>query len=271
MTERDMGGEFRQLHYQPTPLITPNPWDIGSARMLAAKGFRALASTSSGLAFASGKPEGSLSRDEVFRHCRALIDSVSIPVSADLQDGYAAGLDDVRETYRLAGAIGLAGASIEDANSAAESQIYGFEEAVERVVASVDAVRSMGRDFVLTARCENYLFGRKDLADTIRRLQAFQEAGADVLFAPGLISLADIQSVVSSVDRPVNVIVGLKNTQFSLRELADIGVRRISVGSALFRLAFGAAVTAADEMLREGSFAFAASAMPFSEINALYR
>jgi 2-methylisocitrate lyase-like PEP mutase family enzyme len=267
MQAQDIGGAFRALHHRDRPFIIPNPWDVGTARMLQARGFEALATTSAGLAFSLGRPEGAIRRDEVLDHCRTLAQAVRVPVSADLENGYADTLEEVGETYRLAGATGLAGGSIEDARHDAEGPIYPLELAVDRVRAAVEAVRSIGRDFVLTARCENYLHGRRDLGDTIGRLQAYQEAGADVLFAPGLTSESDIRSVVGSVDRPVNVIVGSK---LRVDELAAWGVKRISTGSALFRAAFGAAVAAADEMQRSGSFGYAAVQPSYAEINAMF-
>lgn len=261
---------FHELHFRNRPFIVPNPWNIGSAKMLAAKGFEALATTSSGFVFASGKPEGSLSREEVLQHCAELVRSVDIPISADLEDGYAETLEGVFETYQLAGESGLVGGSIEDAKIATASPVYPFEVSVERVKAAVEGARSLPFKFTLTARAENFLYGRPDLNDTVKRLQAYQEAGADVLYAPGLTNLDDIAAVVSSVDLPLNVVVGLKNTQFSVKDLAKIGVKRISIGSALFRTAFGAAMEAADEMLGGGTFSFAAEAKPFGEINALF-
>lgn len=262
--------KFFQLHHQKTPFIIPNPWDVGTARMLAVKGFSALATTSTGYVFATGHQEGTFGRDEVLAHCRDLVEAVSIPISADLEDGYGADLEGVRETYQAAGQIGLVGGSIEDAKIATENPVYDFDEAVDRVTAAVDAVKDLPFKFTLTARAENHLYGRPDIHDTIKRLQAYQEAGADVLFAPGLTTLDDIRAVTSSVDLPVNVVVGLKDTQFSVTELGEAGVKRISVGSALFRKAFGTAMVAADEMLATGTFDFASDAMGFGDINALF-
>lgn len=261
---------FHALHHEAKPFIVPNPWDVGSARMLEAKGFQALATTSAGFVFASGKREGALAREEVLAHCADLVRAVSIPVSADLEDGYGDNLQSVAETYRLAGAAGLAGASIEDARIAAATPLYEAAAAVDRVRAAVEGVRSLPYRFTLTARAENYLYGNPDLGDTISRLQAYQEAGADVLYAPGLTRLDDITTLVRSVDLPVNVVVGLPGTQFSVDELAEAGVKRISIGSALFRKAFGTAMEAADEMLESGTFNFASTAMPFARINDLF-
>lgn len=261
---------FHKMHHGNAPFIIPNPWDVGSARMLEAKGFKALATTSAGFVFASGKPDGSLSRDEVFAHCANLARHVSLPISADLEDGYSETLNGVSETYRLAGQAGVVGGSIEDKKTAADSQIYDLDEAVDRVRAAVEGARSLPFKFTLTARAENFLCGRPDLDDTITRLQAYQEAGADVLFAPGLTRLDDIKAVIDSVDLPLNVIVGLPNTQFTVADLEEIGVTRISLGSSLFRKAFGTAMDAADKMLNAGTFDFAATAKPFAHINKLF-
>lgn len=270
MTQVERADHFHALHQGEAPFIVPNPWDVGSARMLEQKGFKALATTSAGYVFSTGRQEGSLTRAEVLQHCSELIGAVNIPVSADLEDGYADDLPGVAETYKLAGQAGLVGASIEDARIALEDPLYGFEQAVERVQAAVEGARSLPFKFTLTARAENFLYGAPDIADTIRRLQAYQDAGADVLYAPGLTRLEDIAAVVSSVDLPVNVVVGLKDTQFTVDDLARVGVRRISIGSALFRRAFGIAMDAADEMLERGTFSFAASAKPFSDINRIF-
>ena len=268
----DAGAAFRALHHQGKPFIVPNPWDLGSARIFEAKGFQALATTSSGFVFSRGRPEGTLTRDEVLAHSREIVGAVGVPVSADLEDGYADSLDQVAETYRLARAVGLAGGSIEDFRQGAADPRYGFEAAVDRVRAAVEGAgggRGPGGDFVLTARCENYLYGLRDLGDTIRRLQAYQDAGADVLFAPGLTTAEEVRAVVSSIDRPLNVIVGLKDTRFTVAELAELGVARISLGSSLFRCAAAATLQAVDEML-DGSFEFAQQATPFTELNRLF-
>ncbi len=261
---------FAALHARDTPFIIPNPWDVGSARMLVAQGFEALATTSAGFVFSQGRAEGTLSREDVLAHVRALTDACPVPVSADLEDGYGDGPDGVAQTIRLAAEAGLVGGSVEDAKIAFEAPVYEFEEAVDRVRAAVDAARSLPFKFTLTARCENFLYGRPDVDDTIKRLQAYQDAGADVLYAPGLTKREHIEVMVRAVDRPVNVVVGLPNTQFSVAELGAIGVRRISVGSALFRKAFGVAVAAAREMKTAGTFTFAADAMSFGEINGMF-
>lgn len=270
MTQIERADHFHALHQAVAPFIIPNPWDVGSARMLEEKGFKALATTSAGYVFSTGRQEGSLTRAEVLEHCAELTGAVNIPVSADLEDGYADNLPGVCETYRLAGQAGLVGGSIEDARIALEKPLYEFSQAVERVQAAVEGARSLPFKFTLTARAENFLYGVPDIADTIRRLQAYQDAGADVLYAPGLTRLEDIAAVVTSVDLPVNVVVGLKDTQFTVEDLARVGVKRISIGSALFRRAFGIAMDAADEMLDQGTFSFAAGAKPFADINRIF-
>ncbi len=266
----DIAKTFQALHTAPDTFVIANPWDVGSARMLAHLGFKALATTSAGFDFASGRPEGTSSRDQVLAHCRELVEATDLPVNADLESCYAESIDDIGETIRLAAETGLAGGSIEDVNVNGDAPIYEFDEAVERVMAAVEAVRGLDRPFVLTARAENYLHKRPDLADTIKRLQAFQEAGADVLYAPGPKTVDDIRSIVTSLDRPVNVIAGLPGMNLSVTDLADLGVKRISIGSNLFRVAFGAALRGAQEIIDHGTFDYAADAASFGEISRLF-
>lgn len=268
--QHTLAKKFRALHQPGKPFIIPNPWDAGSARYLAARGFPALATTSAGFVFSRAMSEGSLTRDLVLTHASELVEASNLPVSADLEDCYAAAAEGVADTIRQAAATGLVGGSIEDARQGTSDPMYGFEEALDRVRAAVEGARSLPFPFTLTARCENYLFDRQDLADTIKRLQAYQDAGADVLYAPGLTRIEDVKSVVTSVDRPVNVVVGLPGTQFSVEELARAGVARISIGSALFRTAFTAVIQATDEMLATGTFTFAKTATGFGELNELF-
>jgi len=234
----------------------PNPWDVGSAKLLEALGFEALATTSAGFAHSIGKTDGEVDRDAVLAHCAALVAATDVPISADLENGYADDPDGVAETVRLAAASGLAGCSIEDLPLGREGGPYPLEAAAERIRAAAEAAHALPFPFILTARAENFLDGHPDLADTIARLQAFQEAGADVLFAPGLRKKEDIEAVVRSVDRPVNMLMGLQGVNFSLMELSAIGVRRISVGSSLSRLAYDAALRAGAEMHDRGTFTF---------------
>src|SRR5215210_388862 len=261
---------FRALHERDGAFIIPNPWDIGTARLLAHLGFEALATTSAGYAFSVGQRDNSVGRDEMMEHVRAIVSATDLPVSADLENGFGDPPDTVAETFRLAAAAGLAGASIEDNTGRPEDPIYELALAAERVRAAVEAVRSLPFPFTVTGRAENYLVGRRDLADTIQRLQAYQEAGADVLYAPGLTSKDDIAAVVRSVDRPVNVVMGLQGVQLSLAELSEIGVKRVSVGSALSRVALGAFLRAAQEMRERGTFTFAAEAVSFRDISGMF-
>lgn len=264
---------FQALHARPGCFIIPNPWDAGTARLLASLGFEALATTSAGFAFSLGRPdaEGAVNRDETLANARAIVEATDLPVSADLENGFGDPPEVCADTIQHAAAIGLVGGSIEDATGLSAAPIYAFDQAVDRVRAAVHAARSLSFPFMLTARAENYLHGRADLADTIKRMQAFQAAGADVLYAPGLRSREDIATVVRAVDRPVNVVMGLKGPRFTVTELAEIGVKRISVGSALARAALGAFMRASREIRERGTFEFASDAVPFAELNALFQ
>ncbi len=269
-TQAEKAVAFRDLHHRDGAFIIPNPWDPGTARMLAQMGFEALATTSAGYAFSVARRDNQIPRVEMLAHVRSLVASTDLPVSADLENGYGENLEGVAETYRLAAAAGLAGASIEDATPRTKSPLYAIEEATDRVRAAVAAVRALSFPFTLTARAENFLVGRPNLKDAIKRLQAYQEAGADVLYAPGLASREDIAAVVSSVDRPVNVVMGLRGTSLSLADLSALGVKRVSVGSALARAAFGAFLRAAQEMRGRGTFTFANDAVSFADITAQF-
>ena len=239
------------------PLLIPNPWDAGSAKLLASMGFRALATTSSGHAATLGRLDGAVTRDEALEHAAAIVLATDLPVSADLENGFAEDAGGVGETVRLAAETGLAGCSIEDASGLEDDPVFPLAVAVERVTAAVEAAR--GR-LVLTARSENYVQGRPDLADTIARLQAFQEAGADVLFAPGITDLDEIRTLVREVDRPVNVLA--RPGAPSVSELASAGVARVSVGGAFAFTALGAAAEAARELLEDGTYGFWETAGP---------
>lgn len=262
---------FRALHARPGAFVIPNPWDAGSARLLAAQGFEALATTSAGAAFTFGKRDGGISRDEALANARLIVEAVDLPVSADLEQCFADAPEDAAKTIGLAAGIGLAGGSIEDASGDDSRPIYDFNLAVERVAAAVEAARALPDPFVLTARAENYLHGRPDLDDTIRRLQAFEKAGAEVLFAPGLRDLEQIRTLCSSVSRPVNVVMGLVGADFSVQQLAEAGVKRISLGSSLARLALAAALRAGREIQDRGTFGFAKDAMASADANRLMR
>ena len=270
-TQEEKGTAFRALHEGKAAFIIPNPWDIGTARLLAHLGFDALATTSAGYAFSLGQRDNTVGREAMMTHVAAIASATDLPVSADLENGFGDDPQTVAETIRLAAAAGVAGGSIEDSTSHPENPIYEHALAVERVRAAADAARSFPFPFTLTARAENYLVGRPDLDDTIRRLQAYQDAGADVLYAPGLQTREDIAAVVSSVDRPVNVIMGLQGVELSVRELSELGVKRISVGSALSRAAIGGFLRAAREMREHGTFTFANDAISFREISGLFQ
>src|ERR1700722_172198 len=258
---------FRSLHERPGAFVIPNPWNAGTAKILGALGFEALATTSAGYAFSVGRRDSTagLTRDEVLDNARAIVNATHLPVSADLEDGYGRLPESCAETIKLASEIGLAGGSIEDATGDLGNPIYEFQLAVERVAAAAEMARHC--QFVLTARAENYLHGRPDLRDTIRRLQSFAEAGADVLYAPGLPNLDAIREVCASVPKPVNVVMGLKGATYPVEELAAVGVKRISVGGAFARAALGAFVRAAREVKDKGTFSFAADAIPHAEVS----
>jgi 2-methylisocitrate lyase-like PEP mutase family enzyme len=260
---------FRQLHERPGLFVMPNPWDVGSARMLESLGFEAVATTSSGFAFAQGRHDYQMGRDAVLEHCRTLVTVTSVPVSADLENGFGDEPQTAAETIRLAAETGLAGGSIEDSTGPPVSSIYDQALAVERIRAAAETVRRLPVPFVLTARCENYLHERSDLADTIRRLQAYQDAGADVLYAPAITSPEEIATLVRSVDRPVNVLMGMPGINLSVAQLAAMGVKRITLGSALARAAIGGFLRAAREIRENGTFRFNDEAAPSKEINAL--
>jgi 2-methylisocitrate lyase-like PEP mutase family enzyme len=246
----DRSSQLLALHHADTPLIVPNPWNAGSARLLQWLGFTALATTSSGFASSLGRLDGAVSREETLEECGRIVEAVDIPVTADLVNGFADDPAGVAAAVGDAIGVGLAGCSIEDFTGSEQSPIYDLELAVERVAAAAQAAHAGERRLVLTARAENYLHGATDLNDTIARLQAFQEAGADVVYAPGLTTAADISAVVSAVDVPVNVLLLAAGP--SVAELGDLGVRRISVGGSLAYAALGALVDAASD-LRAGA------------------
>ncbi|MDV9032139.1 isocitrate lyase/phosphoenolpyruvate mutase family protein [Pseudomonas sp. RAC1] len=265
---------FKALHARDGAFVIANPWDAGSARMLAALGFEALATTSAGLAFSLGRPdaEGALGLDEVLDNARGIVDATALPVSADLENGFGDAPQDCANAILRAAEVGLVGASIEDASGRADAPIYEFAVSLERVRAAVQAARSLPFAFTLCARAENLLHGRMDLDDTIGRLQAYAEAGADVVYAPGLRSVEEIRAVVQAVaPTPVNVLMGLAGVPLGVNQLQDLGVRRISVGSSLARAALGAFQRAALEIRDQGTFSYADQAMPFDALNDLLR
>jgi 2-methylisocitrate lyase-like PEP mutase family enzyme len=271
-TQAERADAFRALHARPGAFIVPNPWDAGTARLLAALGFEALATTSLGLACSLGRSDGTgaVSRGEVLDHCRAIAGATELPVSADLENGYAHDPRAAAETFRLAAETGVVGGSIEDATGDPARPIYDFSLAVERVAAAVETARALPFSFVLTARADGLLHGRPDLDDAIRRLQAFERAGADVLYAPGLRDLAAIRTVVASVERPVNVVMSAADPAITAAELAAAGVKRISVGGALARLALAAFLQGAREMKDRGGFTWVRDTVPIRDLRAIF-
>jgi 2-methylisocitrate lyase-like PEP mutase family enzyme len=268
-SQSDRAHAFCALHRRAGAFVMPNPWDVGTARILAGLGFEALATTSAGFAFTLGRrdAEGAITRDEALAHARTIVEATPLPVSADLENGFGAAPEAVAETIRRAAAAGLVGGSIEDATGDPRRPIYDRAQAVERIAAAAEAARALPWPFTLTARAENYLYGRPDLDDTIGRLQAFEAAGADVLYAPGLRDLDAIRTVCTAVARPVNVVMGLAGAASSVDQLAAVGVRRISLGSALARAALGAFLEAAREVRERGTFGFADRAASFAELD----
>jgi 2-methylisocitrate lyase-like PEP mutase family enzyme len=270
MKQAEKGNIFRSLHQRERAFIIPNPWDLGTTRLLAHLGFEALATTSMGYAFSNGKPDGSVGRDAMLAHISEIASATDLPVSADLENGFGDAPEFAAETIRLAASAGVVGGSIEDASGRPDHPIYEKQHAVERIRAAAEAARGLPFTFTLTGRAENYLHGRPDIKDTIARLQAYREAGADVLYAPGLATKDDIAAVVSSVDRPVNALMGLQGVLLDLDTLSALGVKRISVGSALCRAALGAFLRAAREMREQGTFTFANDAAKSREITAIF-
>ncbi|MFC5864455.1 isocitrate lyase/phosphoenolpyruvate mutase family protein [Acidicapsa dinghuensis] len=271
VTQAEKAHKFRDLHYRDEAFLLPNPWDVGSAMLLAHMGFEALATTSAGHAFTLGLADNTVPRELVMEHVAALSTATPLPVSCDLGNGFGDEPEIAGEAIRLVASAGAVGGSIEDATGRVDDPIYPIELAVERVRAAAEAARSLDFPFMLTARAENYLNGRPDLGDTIRRLQAFQEAGADVLYAPGIVSEEDIRAVVSSVDRPVNVLIGLPGLKLNRGRLSELGVKRLSTGSALARTSIGALLRAARELRDDGTFGFMAEASSSSNIATLLK
>ena len=268
----DQGGKFERfkaLRERESAFVIPNPWDAGSARLLATLGFEALATTSAGYAFSKGKRDSfaSLERDELLDNAAEIVGATDLPVSADLEDGFGTEPETCAETIRLACGIGLVGGSIEDATGDPATPIYDLSQAVERIRAAAEAARNL--PFLLTARAENFLWDRPDLDDTIKRLEAFSAAGAHVLYAPGLPDIEAIRAVCAAVDRPVSVVMGLKGQNYSVAELSDAGVRRVSVGGSFARAALGALMRAAKEVKSTGTFSYASDALPDSEVARL--
>lgn len=272
-SQSEKAAVFQALHERKRPFVIGNPWDAGSARILTALKYEALSTTSAGLAFSLGRKDGTaaVSRDEALANARSIVDATDLPVAADLENGYGHTPEDAAETIRLAAAVGLVGGSIEDATGDEANPIYDFDHAVERIAAASAAAKALPFPFMLVARAENYLHGRPDLDDTIKRLQAFEKAGAAVLYAPGLTQPEDIRTVCASVTRPVNVLMGLKGApRLTVADLGQLGVRRISLGSGFSRAALTAFLHAAREVIDDGTFGFADETLYISELTAMF-
>lgn len=262
---------FRALHERDSLFVLPNPWDVGSAKMLAGLGFEALATTSAGFAFSQGKLDrvGAMQRDDVLRHAKDIVEATSLPVSADLENGYGHTPEEVQATIYAAAEAGLVGCTIEDTTGLEGKPLYDKAFAIERIAAAVEAVASLDFPFTLTARAENYLHGRPDLEDTLARLQGYESVGADVLYAPGLPDVATIKTICDSVSKPVNVVAGISLRGVSTADLAQCGVRRVSMGSSLARTAIGSMIDASKAVLEQGSFAAFETAASFKDIETL--
>jgi len=261
---------FRALH-ESGIFVIANAWDAGSARMLEGMGFEAIATSSGAHANTLGRHDGRVTRQEALAHGRAIVEAVQVPVAADLEKGFGDAPAAAAETIRLAGEAGLCGGSIEDSSGDKSNPIYGIAQAAERIAAAAEAARALAFPFVLTARAENFIAGRPDLDDTILRLQAFEKAGADVLFAPGLPTLDAVRTVCASVSRPVNFMVGIRGKSFSMAELAAAGVRRVSLATSLHRAAMGGLFAAAKEIRESGTFGYLDAALPSAELARFMR
>ncbi len=267
-TQAEKADVFRKLHEAPETFVIPNPYDAGTTRILTKMGFKALATTSAGHAFTLGRGDGGVSRDEVLAGAKIIVDATPLPVNADLENGYGATLDEVAETYRLSAEVGLVGSSIEDYTGNSDVQIYDMAEAVDRVAAAVEAVRALPFPYMLTARAENFLRGNPSLDDTIKRLQAYEAAGADVLYAPALPDLETMRTVCQSVSKPVNILIGAAHREagLTIADVAAAGAGRISVGGLLSRVALGAFIDAARELGGAGTFAWMDGAAPGKDL-----
>jgi 2-methylisocitrate lyase-like PEP mutase family enzyme len=270
-TQSDKATRFRALHAGPGAFLIPNPWDAGSARVLAGLGFPALATSSGASAGILGRRDGQVRREEALAQARAIVEAIDLPVSADLEKGFGDAPADAAETIRLAAGVGLVGGSIEDATGDPGKPLYDIGHATERVAAAVEAARALPFPFTLTARAENFLRGNPDLADTIRRLQAFERAGADVLFAPGLPDLAAVRAVCGAVSRPVNFMAGIRGKSFTVADLQAAGVRRISLATSLYRAAMSGLLDAAREVKERGTFGYLDRTLTTPELNGFMR
>ena len=270
MNEIEKANAFRRLHEAPGSFVIANAWDAGSARVLAGLGFAAIATSSGAEAGVLGKRDGMVTRDEALAHCRAIVEATDLPVSADLEKGFGDTPQDAAQTIRMAGAIGLVGGSIEDA-AGPQQRPYELALAKERVAAAVEAARTLPFHFMLTGRAENFVRGNPDLDDTIKRLQAFEAAGADVLMAPGLPDLAAVRAVCSALSKPFNFMAGIPGKSFSVAELAEAGVKRISLATSLYKAAMTGLVAAAREVKERGTLGYIDTNIPTPELNAFMR
>jgi len=266
-SQSDKAARFRALHEAPGVFVIPNPWDAGSARILAGLGFQALATSSGAAAGVLGRRDGTVTREEALAHARAIVAAIDLPVSADLEKGFGDAPEAAAETIRHAAAVGLVGGSIEDATGDKNRPLYDIGHAIERVAAAAQAARALAFPFTLTARAENFLRGNPDLDDTITRLVAFEKAGADVLFAPGLPDLAAVRAVCAAVSKPVNFMVGIRGKSFTVAELATAGVRRISLATSLYRAAMSGLLDAAREVKGKGTFGYLDRSLTTPELN----
>ncbi len=268
----EKGQAFRGLHTGGQTFVVPNPWDVGTVRVFETLGFKALATTSAGLAFSRGVTDGNaaVTAAATFEHVRAIVEATDLPVTADLENGFGASPEAVADAICQAGAVGLAGGSIEDASYDDDDPLYGFDHAVERIKAAVAAARALPFEFMLTARTEGFVRGRPNLDETIRRLKAFEAAGADVLYAPGLPDLDSIRRVCSVLDKPVNVVTGVVPKHFSVEQLRQAGVCRISTGSSMTRAAYCAVLDAGREIMEQGTFTYAAGLTTVREWSAYF-
>lgn len=266
ISQKEKGVSFRAMHERPGVFIIPNPWDVASARILAGFGFEALATSSAASACAVGRRDGELTRDEARAHARMIVNATDLPVSADLERGFGDPPETIAETIRLAGEAGLVGCTIEDTTGRQDKPLYDFSLAVERIAAAAQAARALGFPFLLTARTHNLMYANPSLDETIKRLQAFERAGADVLFAPGLPNLEAVRAVCAAVSKPVNFMVGIKGKSFSVAELAAAGVKRISLATSLYRAAMTGFLEAVSEVENSGQFSFVEHSVSTQEL-----
>lgn len=271
MSNTDKFSEFVRLHQDKELFVMPNPWDIGSTRIFSQLGFKALATTSGGMAYSIGKRDGEVTKDEAIKHCIEIAAATALPVSADLENGFGDSPEAVADTITAIGATGVAGGSIEDYTGNPKSAIYDTSLAVERIQAANEARKKLDNDFVLTARCEKFVWGENDVDAVIERFQAFESAGADVLFAPGMNDLKDIKLLLQSVSIPINVLMSSPNLPYGLDELRELGVRRVSIGSSIAQIVYGKTITAIKELAESGTFNFVHDAMDYEELESWYK